>query len=149
LIGVAGEGGKVLKTLIVAAVTALLAGCDKQPMPVATCRAPDLIELAPLKGYAGQRERANHCVKQAAFELTRSGGAVEKAAVDALARCAPEEAAVVAALAKEGEGWSYQRTQIHADLAHLASLTAIQARAIGCGLRPGEEPGTLLESGSR
>jgi hypothetical protein len=139
----------MLKALTLMAAALALSGCDKPPQAVATCRPPVLVQHASLKSYAGQRERADHCVKAATYDLTRAGGAVAKAASDALARCAPQEADAVTALAREGHAWSYQRTQIHEDLEHLASLTAIQARSIGCGLAPGEDPDTLMSSGTR
>ena len=128
------------RSLTVLALLAMLAACDKPPAPQAQNACPPLrlVQHGDLGTYVGQREREGLCIKAAARDLTLAGGPVADAAAAALARCAPREADVIAALKKDGPVWPYQRQQIHQDMSHLAFVAATQARATGCGRRPGE-----------
>ena len=131
--------------MILTAALATVAGCHKPPVAVVDpCPPLALVQHYSLDSYAGQRDRTEICVKTAARDLTRAGGSVQVAAQAAVDKCAPEEADMFKALGKEdGKVWAWERTRLHADFVHLASLTATQARAIGCGRPPGAPPDTL------
>jgi len=137
------------RSLTVLALLAMLAACDKQ-QPAAqaqnSCPPLRLVQHGDLNTYVGQREREGLCIKAAARDLTLAGGPVADAAAAALARCGPQEADVIAALKKDGPVWPYQRQQIHDDMAHLAQIAATQARALGCGRKPGDPDDTLSSS---
>lgn len=120
-----------------------LAACEAPPEPPPPCPPPSLIARLPPGTYEGERERTNLCLKGAVHKLILQGGPPADAARAAMARCAAQEAAAVAALAKEGPVWPYQKERIHDELSHLAQVTAVQARARGCGRKSGEAAETL------
>jgi hypothetical protein len=128
----------------VATVLALLAlgACSKPAAPpVDTCVLPALAAGAAEGTWAGEKARAAYCVKRAAYELARQGGPVDPIGAAALAQCAGAEDKAMAALAKEeGRSYPWERTQLHESLAHTAQVSARQARDIGCGLPPGQQP---------
>ncbi len=123
-----------------------LAGCDEERVAPPVCHAPALAVSQSATPYVAARDAAQRCVRDAAFVFTAAGEAVTKIPADAVARCRREQAALLVTLAGGGRIWPDQKKQTHDDLLHLASLTAIQARSIGCGHAPGHGPETLLTS---
>jgi hypothetical protein len=121
-------------------------GCDKPAPPADPCVPPTLAPSADSTGYAGQRELAHACMKTAAYAIARKGGPVAAVADAVLGQCAHKEADEIAALKKTGPVYPYQVAEIHEGLVHMAKISAIQARAKGCGLPPGEQTDTMLES---
>ena len=135
------------RSLKVLALLAMLAACAKPaPQVQNSCPPLRLVQHGDLGAYVGQRERESLCIKAAAHDLAQAGGPVADASRAALARCAPQEADVIAALKKDGPVWPYQRKQIHDDMTHLAQIAATQARALGCGRKPGDPDDTLSSS---
>ena len=132
-----------MRFIAVFAVALLLgvAGCQKEE-PVDPCVGPPVVQPAELDTYAGRRELARFCIKSAVYEIARKGGTVATVADAAVAQCAPKEKDVITALKASGPVYPYQTMQIHGDLAHLAEVTAVRARAKGCG----GEADTLLKS---
>jgi hypothetical protein len=124
-------GGRAV--ILAALASGLLTGCSKPAGQVEACRVPTLVPHAPPETYAGAHERATICIKLAAYAIAKGGGPVNAIGPAALAQCAAEQRAVVVALGREGPVWPYQQTRLNEDFAHLANLTATQARAIGCG----------------
>ncbi len=118
-----------------------VAGCQREA-PVDPCVGPTLVQPAEPDTYAGRRELARFCIKSAVYEIARKGGTVAAVADAAVAQCAPKEADVITALKATGPVYPYQTVEIHGDLAHLAQVTAVRARAKGCG----GEADTLLKS---
>lgn len=121
-----------------------LAACSKPAGPPPDpCVMPRFAVTAAPGTYMAAREAATICVKRSAFELARKGGPLPPIAAAAMAQCANEEAATIAALKKDGPVYDYQRQMIHDDLTHNADRAASQARSIGCGKKPGELPDNL------
>ena len=123
-----------------------LFGCDKPAPSVDTCVTPRQTAPADPRSYAGQRELAHACVKSAAYGIAREGRAVDLVADAVLRQCAGKEADEIAALKRTGPVYPYQVAQIHEGLVHMAKLSAVQARARGCGLAPGQQADSMLES---
>ncbi len=141
-----GEGTLRLLAVMGCAAALGLAGCDKSAQSVDTCVTPRLTAPADSRSYAGQRELAHACVKTAAYAIARDARAVDLVADAVFRQCAGKEADEIAALKRTGPVYPYQVTQIHEALVHLARISAIQARAKGCGLSPGERADSMLES---
>jgi len=126
------------------ALTAILAGCAPAPPPLqASCPPLRRTVITNPDSYPGQRARLALCIKSAARGLDLAGGPPAEAARAAVARCAPMEAAAVAALRKSGPVWPYQKAIIHDEVSHLALVAATQSRATGCGRKPGDPLDTL------
>jgi hypothetical protein len=121
-------------------------GCDKPAPPADPCEAPTLAPPADPASYAGQRALAHACMKTAAYAIARKGGPVAAVADAVFSHCAGKEADEIAALKKTGPVYAYQVAEIHEGLVHLAKISAVQARAKGCGLPPGQQADTMLES---
>lgn len=128
------------------AATIVLSCCDRPAPPVDTCVAPTLAPPTDPASYAGQRELAHACMKTAAYSIARKGGSVAAVAEAVLDQCAGKEADEIAALKKTGPVYPYQVAEIHDGLVHLAKVSAVQARSKGCGLGPGQQADTMLES---
>jgi hypothetical protein len=127
------------KAFVAGALVLALAGCHKPP-PEDTCRPPVLTATAPPGGYAAEKEAAMICVKKTAFNLAKAGGPVASIGAAAVAQCAATEKAI----GKSGETlYDWQRDQLHESLLHAAQISAVQARAMGCGLPPGAPRDTL------
>jgi hypothetical protein len=139
-----GDGAKMIRITLLAMAVWLLAGCERPAVAVLDpCRPPTLPLPEDAAGtYAGETERVTLCVKVAVRDLDRVGGSVEQAAQAAVVRCAPQEAAEVAALARREPVYQWEKDQIHDKLEHLALINARQARSRGCG-RPGGAPEDL------
>ena len=131
--------------VVVFAASLALAGCDSPTPLVDTCVPPKPVQPAAPDSYAGQRDLARFCMKSAAYEFARKGGPVAAVADAAVAQCAPKEADVIAALKRTGPVYPYQRQEIHEELTHLAKVSAVRARARGCGATGGAAS-RLLES---
>jgi hypothetical protein len=119
----------------------LLAGCDQRPAVVADpCATPALTAPTLAAGTAeGETERVVFCVKTAVRDLDRAGGPVEGAAKAAVLRCAGEEHAEYAAMARTQRIYQWEKNEMHDRLEHVALLNARQTRSRGCG-RPGGAP---------
>lgn len=87
-------------------------------------------------------DRATLCVKDAVRDLDRAGGPVEQAAKAAVVRCAPQEHAEIAVMARRERVYQWEKDEIHDRLEHLALINARQTRSRGCG-RPGGAPEPL------
>ena len=121
-------------------------GCDKPAAPTDPCVTPTLAPPADPGSYLGQRELAHACMKTAAYAIARKGGPVAAVADAVFSQCAGKEADEIASLKKTGPVYPYQVAEIHAELVHQAEISAVQARAKGCGLPPGQQADTMLES---
>lgn len=141
-----GEGTLRLLAAMGCAAALGLVGCDKPAQSVDTCVTPRLTAPTDPRDYAGQRELAHVCMKTAAYAIARDGRAVDLVADAVFRQCAGKEADEIAALKRTGPVYPYQIAQIHEGLVHLARISAIQARAKGCGLSPGERADSMLES---
>jgi hypothetical protein len=124
----------------VAVLTLLVAGCDKPAEDVRPCLDPVLTPKQAAGTWGGERERAQICVEVSSFQIARKGGPVSAVGPAAVAACADKEASALAALASSGPVYPYQRKYIADDYAHLASVTAVRARSLGCGARLGAPP---------
>ncbi|HEY1927713.1 MAG TPA: hypothetical protein VGG92_09630 [Caulobacteraceae bacterium] len=122
----------------------LLAGCDEHPTVVADpCTTPALATPVHAAGTVdGESERVVFCMKSAVRDLDRSGGPVEAAAKAAVQRCAQDEQAQYAAMARKERVYQWEKDEMHDMLVHTALLTARQTRSRGCGRVGGvpEEP---------
>jgi hypothetical protein len=127
-------GARTLICILI--TTAVLGGCEK-PEPPRPCLDPPVTTDGPAGGWAVERDRTRNCIRLAAYDNTRRGGPVATAAGAAVAACAAREDAALAAMKETGPVYPYQRKLFHDDLAHLAKLSAIQARAQGCGVPAG------------
>jgi hypothetical protein len=125
-----------MKTLAAISIVAVVAvsGCDKPAAPDVACTPPAPVRPADPDSYAGQRDLARYCIKQAAYEFARKGLPVAEVAASASQQCAPHEEATIAALRRTGPVYPYQRKEVDDDLAHLAQIAAVQARSRGCGI---------------
>ncbi|MBV8684495.1 MAG: hypothetical protein JO111_16585 [Caulobacteraceae bacterium] len=123
----------------------LLTGCEKHAAVALAdpCQTPPLSPPAHAAGTTdGEDERVTLCMKTAVRELDRAGGAVEVVAKVAVARCAAEERAEYAAMARHERVYQWEKDEMHDMLQHSALLNARQTRSRGCGRTGGaaEEP---------
>lgn len=73
--GVRLDGSSKLASVVLAVSVLALTACERAAPPMPTCRPPTLVAHFAPETWAGARERANFCIKMAAFETTRAGGA--------------------------------------------------------------------------
>ncbi len=135
-----------LAAICLCIAVAPLWGCDKPPAPADTCVAPAPPPPADPGSYAGQRALAHACMKSAAYAFARKGGPVAAVADAVFAKCAHKEADEIADLKRTGPVYPWQIAEIHEGLVHMARISAIQARAKGCGLPAGQQADSMLES---
>ncbi|HEV2365871.1 MAG TPA: hypothetical protein VGS12_16900 [Caulobacteraceae bacterium] len=121
--------------VVTVAALALCACQQKQQAETVAdnCHPSDLVRTISDTGYAGAREKADLCIRRAVYAIASGGGPEAAIGPAAVARCQPEEAGVVAELAKSGKVYPSQTAELDDEYGHLASLTAIQARSMGCG----------------
>jgi hypothetical protein len=124
-------------TARVAILVVALAGCDKAPPPAVACPAIDPTPHADPATWRGAREKAILCIKAEARRLVVARQPLAAAADGAVAHCAATEAKALTALRKLGPVYPYQYGVIRDEYAHLALVSATQAKAIGCGRAPG------------
>ncbi|HEY2048992.1 MAG TPA: hypothetical protein VGH03_06595 [Caulobacteraceae bacterium] len=119
----------------------LLAGCEQRPGPAPDpCQTPALAAPADAAGTPdGETERLTLCIKSAVRDLDRAGGPAEAAAKAAVVRCAPQEQAEFAAMARRERVYQWEKDEMHNRLEHVALINARQTRSRGCG-RPGGAP---------
>jgi hypothetical protein len=141
-----GEKAMRLLAICFCAAALDLSGCGKSEAPAETCVVPPPAAAADRGSYAGQRVLAHACMKAAAYAIARKGGSVAFVADAVFSQCAGKEADEIAALKKTGPVYPYQTAEIHEALVHQAMISAVQARAKGCGLPPGQKADSMLES---
>ena len=129
----------MIRALSLAGTLLVLAGCNQAQAPVDTCRTPDLTAKAAAGTFAGEKEAAMLCVKRAAFGMTKAGQPLPGIAETAITQCKSVEAA----MGKSDPLEDWQRKALHETLTQVAERTAVQARSMGCGLRPGEAKDTI------
>lgn len=130
------------RLVILGVAVLLLAGCERRVAanPADPCQTPPLQPPAHAAGTTdGETERLLLCVKSVVRDLDRGGGPVEAAAKAAVVRCAPQEHAEYAAMARHERVYKWETDEMHDMLEHTALINARQTRSRGCG-RPGGAP---------
>lgn len=135
----------MLRRSLAALALVLAAGCEKEVAApqIDPCVMPTFTGTHAAGTAMGEKERVTFCVKHAAYALAAKGGPLEPIAAQAVAQCAAAEEAQLAAARKEGPLYDYQIPIMHEALVNNAKRAAVQARATGCGRRPGERPDTV------